>query len=107
MRTFKAQRIERADHPPVPGGESRRHPVRAPGHIVMVLLEGSCWVRRQDGSRENLPASSVVIWEPGDLVEYGYSTGEGYKAESFWSEDFSEQEWAAIITDVFGPDANK
>lgn len=40
----------------------------------MVIQEGSCWVRRDDGSRENLTAKSVVIWEPGERVEYG---GEG------------------------------
>jgi len=103
MQTFKAQRIEGADHPPSPWGENRRHGMRAPGRIVMVVREGSCWVHREDGSRDNLAAPSVVIWEPGDWVEYGNSAGEGGKSESYWSEDFSEQEWAAILTEAFGP----
>lgn len=104
MQTFNAQRTEGLDVPPNPAGQSRRHPLRAPGHIVLVVREGACWVRRQDGSREDLSAPSVVIWEPGDWVEYG-NTAEGCKSESYWSKDLSEQEWAAIFTEAFGPDA--
>jgi hypothetical protein len=58
----------------------------------MVIQEGSCWVRRDDGSRENLTAKSVVIWEPGEWVEYGGEGGEGHRIESYWSQDFSEEE---------------
>jgi hypothetical protein len=60
------------------------HGVRAPGRIVMVVQEGSCWVRLQDSTRKNLTAKSVVIWEPGELVEHGSIAGEGYKTESYW-----------------------
>jgi hypothetical protein len=28
---------------------------------------------------------------------------ECYKIESFWSEDFSAQEWAVMMTEAFGP----
>jgi hypothetical protein len=74
----------------------------------MVIQEGSCWVRRDDGSREDLPAKSVVIWEPGEWVEYGGEGGEGgegYKIESYWAQDLSEEEWKAIFAEAFGPDA--
>jgi hypothetical protein len=71
----------------------------------MVVQEGSCWVRREDGSRVDLAADSVVSWEPGEWVEYGSDPGKGYKIESYWSVDFSEEEWEAIFAEVFGPDA--
>jgi hypothetical protein len=70
----------------------------------MVVQEGSCWVQRDDGSRENLTAKSVVIWEPGDWVEHGSDPGEGYKTESYWSEDFTDDEWRAIFAEAFGAD---
>jgi hypothetical protein len=81
--------------------------MRAPGRIVLVVREGSYWVRREDGSRESLAAASVVIWEPGDWVEYGYGAGEGCRFESYWSEDLSEQERAARLDEVFGPSAGR
>jgi len=37
----------------------------------MVVLHGSGWVMRPDGSREDIDAKSVVIWDTGDWVEYG------------------------------------
>ena len=30
---------------------------------------------------------------------------EGYKAESYWQDDLSDEEWKATLADVFGPDA--
>jgi len=71
----------------------------------MVIQEGSCWVRRADGSREDLTAQSVVIWEPGEWVEYGGESAEGYKIESYWAQDLSEDEWKAIFAEAFGPEA--
>jgi hypothetical protein len=71
----------------------------------MVMQEGSCWVRRADGSREDLTPRSVVIWEPGEWVEYGGDGGEGYKIESYWEQDLSEEEWRARFVEAFGPDA--
>lgn len=76
---------------------------RAPGRVVMVLQEGSCWVRRADASREDLTAKSVVIWEPGEWVEYGGDGNEGYKIEGYWEQDLSEEEWKAIFAEAFGP----
>lgn len=105
MHTFEVTRTERENTPPIPGSKGHKHGIRAPGRIVMVLQEGSCWVQLQNGTRENLIAKSVVIWEPGDWVEYGFNTGEGYKAESYWQDDLSDEEWKATLADVFGPDA--
>ena len=48
----------------------------------MVVQEGSGWVLRQEGTRKNLTAASVVIWEPGEWVEYGSYGGEGCHTES-------------------------
>jgi hypothetical protein len=104
MQAFKAKRVEGIDAPPNPLGGIRSHAVRAPGRIVMVVHEGSCWVQRDDGSREDLTAKSVVVWEPGERVEYGTGS-EGCKIESYWAGDFPENEWKAIFAEVFGPDA--
>jgi hypothetical protein len=105
MQTFDAKRVENEDYPPTPGSKGQKHGIRAPGRIVMALREGSCWVQLQDGARENLGAKSVVIWEPGDWVEYGFNTGEGFKAQSYWEEDLSDEQWQAVFADAFGPDA--
>jgi hypothetical protein len=106
MQTFMAKRTDAMSYGPSPeAGEGRVHGVRAPGRIVMVVREGSGWVRRQDGSREGLTATSVVIWEPGEWVEYGSNAGEGFESESYWAEDLSEQEWKAVLAEAFGPDA--
>jgi hypothetical protein len=106
MQTFKATRVERGDAPASPrAGQWRMQGRRTPGRTVMVLQEGRCWVRRADGSREDLTAQSVVIWEPGEWVEYGGESAESYKIESYWAQDLSEDEWKAIFAEAFGPDA--
>jgi hypothetical protein len=104
MQAFTAKRVDGVDYPPGLAGVGWSHGLRAPGRIVMVVQEGSCWVRHEDGSRENLTAKSVVIWDPGDWVEYGHGDNGG-KVELYWSETFSEQEWAAMLAEVFGPEA--
>ena len=66
MQSFKVTRVERGDAPPNHHrGQWRVHGQRTPGRVVMVIQEGACWVRRDDGVREDLTAKSVVIWEPG------------------------------------------
>jgi hypothetical protein len=106
MQTFKATRVEFEDAPPSPHrGQWRTHGRRTPGRVVMVIQEGSCWVRRDDGAREDLTAKSVVIWEPGEWVEYGGDGGEGHQVESYWAQDLSEEKWKAIFAGAFGPDA--
>jgi AraC-like ligand binding domain len=104
MQTFKAKRVDEVGEPPGPWRERRAHGLRAPGPIVMVVREGTCWVRRDDGSRVDLDAQSVVVWEPGEWVEYG-SDGGGFEVERYWAEDLSEDEWKAIFAEVFGPEA--
>jgi hypothetical protein len=76
-----------------------------PGASSWWSRKGSCWVRLQDSTRKNLTAKSVVIWEPGEWVEHGSITGEGYKTESYWTEDLSEEEWQAVFAETFRPDA--
>jgi hypothetical protein len=105
MQTFTAKRTDGADFPPGGWGESRVHGLRAPGRIVMVVREGSGWVVLQNGTRENPTATSVVTWEPGEWVEYGCNAGEGWKSESYWAEDLSEEGWKAVFAEAFGPDA--
>lgn len=106
MQTFKVKRIDGEDAPPGPWRDcGDGDGLRAPGPIVMVVREGSCWVRREDGSREDLDAQSVVVWQPGEWVEYGGDGGTGYKIERYWAEDLSEEEWKAIFAEVFGPEA--
>ena len=73
--------------------------------VVMVLQEGSCWVRRADGSRGDLTARSVVIWGPGEWVEYGGESAEGYQIESYWAQDLSGDGWKAIFAAAERPDA--
>jgi hypothetical protein len=46
----------------------------------------------------------VVIWQPGEWVEYG-SGSEGGKIESYWAEDLSEDEWKVILAGAFGREA--
>jgi hypothetical protein len=105
MQTFKVKRVDGEDASPGPWRDGGADGLRAPGPIVMVVREGSCWVRREDGSREDLDAQSVVIWQPGEWVEYGGDGGTGYKVERYWAEDLSEEEWKAIFAKVFGPEA--
>lgn len=106
MRTFKANRTEGTNAPPDPcRGQWRIHGRRTPGRVVMVIQEGSCWVLRDDGTREDLTAKSVVIWEPGEWVEYGGEGSESYKIEGYWSQDLSEEEWKAMFVEAFGPEA--
>jgi hypothetical protein len=35
-------------------------------------------------------------------VEYGGEGGEGYKIESYWAQDLSEEEWKAIFAEASG-----
>jgi len=37
----------------------------------MVVKNGSGWVTRPDGSREDIDARSAVIWGAGDWVQHG------------------------------------
>jgi hypothetical protein len=56
-------------------GKSQIAGYRAPGLGVLVVQEGVGWMARHDGSRENIGATSVVMWDTGDWVEYGSDGG--------------------------------
>jgi hypothetical protein len=103
MQTFTVKRTDSQDFRARPG-KGQSHGISAPGRIVLVLREGSCWVQVEDGLRRHLSAQSVVIWEPGDWVEYGHDAGEGFGADSYWEDDLTEEEREAIFADVFGPE---
>ena len=38
-------------------------------------------------------------------MEYGGEIVEGYKIESSWAQDLSDDEWKAIFAKAFGPEA--
>ena len=103
MQTFTAERVDGMTRLPNPRGDSRTTAIRAPGRIVMLVRKGSVWVRLQDGTRQNFTAPSVVTWEQGDWVEYGLRSGEGGQTESYWADDFSEEEHQALLAELFGP----
>src|SRR5262249_39562689 len=63
------------DPPPRPTAIYGRAHARR--RVVRVIQESSCRVRRDDGSREDLSAKSVVILEPCEWVEHGGDGGEG------------------------------
>jgi hypothetical protein len=103
MQTFTAKRGDAMTWPQGPRGDSRAAAIRAPGRIVMLVRKGSVWVRLQDGTRQNFTAPSMVTWEQGDWVEYGLRSGEGGQTESYWADDFSEEEHQALLAELFGP----
>lgn len=105
MQTFKVMRYEGVEYPPMQFSQIRGHGVRAPGRVIMVLQEGSGWVMRQNGVREDIAAKTVVFWDADDWMEYGSDGCDKFKAESYWSADFSEEEWAARMAEIFGSEA--
>jgi len=100
MFTFKVKAWGQADY--AGPGKSQIVGYRAPGRGVLVVQEGTGWVARQDGSRENIGAKSVVMWETGDWVEYG-SDG-GFKTCDYWAATEPLEEWEARVAEIFGPE---
>ena len=101
MVTFKVKywgTAERRPHPTLAGGQVVGY--RAPGPGVLVVQEGTGWVMRQDGSRENIDAKSVVMWDTGDWVEYG-SDG-AFKTCDYWAATEPWEEWQARASEIFG-----
>ena len=105
MQTFKVKRWEDGEFRLPLADTSRFHGLRAPGRIIMVVQEGSGWVLRQDGTHADVAAKSVVTWDTGDWVEYGCDGSSEFKFESYWEAYLSEEEWAARMAEVFGPEA--
>jgi hypothetical protein len=47
----------------------------ASSHIVLVVEEGDVWVKREVDDIEAFAAPHVLVWAPGDWVEYGSLRG--------------------------------
>ena len=47
----------------------------ASSQIVLVVEEGDGWVKRADADIEAFAAPYVLVWAPGDWVEYGSLRG--------------------------------
>jgi hypothetical protein len=102
MHIFAVERWgSQDDHSP---RGSRIYGFQAPGPGVLVVHEGLGWVRRQDGARATIQAKSVVVWNTGEWVEYG-SDGGGFKVEDYWAADLSDDEHAARLAAIFGPES--
>ena len=76
---------------------------QAPGLGVLVVQDGTGWVKRQDGSREIIEAPSVVLWDAGDWVEYGSDAG--LQTRDYWAATEPEEESRARLSRVFGNEA--
>ena len=99
MLTFKVKAWGRSES--AGPGMSQIVGYRAPGPGVLVVQEGAGWVKRQDGTRENIDAKSVVMWDTGDWVEYG-SDGR-FETYDFWAATEPFEEWQARAAEIFGP----
>jgi hypothetical protein len=103
MQTFSIARHEEVDFPSVsPIESSGVCGLRTPGFVVLILQHGSGWVMREDGTRAPLTSQSVVIWEPGDWMEYGGNPSSDFIAETYWSHELSEDEWSRRMDEFFG-----
>jgi hypothetical protein len=100
MHAFKATRYETVAYSSMPSGQGRGHRFQAPGRVVMVLHEGSGWVRGQGGTIEVIRAKSVVTWDEGEWIEYGSDGSCEFKAELYWS---AGQRRAAAAAGISGP----
>ena len=47
----------------------------ASSHIVLVVEQGDGWVKRSEDDIEAFVAPHVLVWQPGDWVEYGSLRG--------------------------------
>ena len=47
----------------------------AGSHIVLVVEQGDGWVKRSEDDIEAFEAPHVLVWQPGDWVEYGSLRG--------------------------------
>jgi hypothetical protein len=79
MMSFQVHASGRVDH----HGTWQVEGFRASSPIVMVLEEGSIWVTNQQGDRQTLGATGVVVWDTGDWVEYGSEVPARFK--DYWA----------------------
>ncbi len=103
MDTFIVTRREEVTYAPLPASQRRGQGCPAPGHVVMVLREGSGWVAGKDGVTRAIAAPAVVAWHPGDWIEYGSDGSSEFNAEILWAADLPEHERDAILADIFRP----
>ena len=106
MRTFQVKAYGQtgfASHPD--SIEARIHGYRALGSGVLVVEEGSGWVTLQDGSRQDLSAKSVILWETGDWVEYGSNGPSGFQAREYWAAVERAEDSQARLDEIFGDGA--
>jgi hypothetical protein len=67
---------------------------RAPGRMVLVV-RGGTWVQREDGTRETARATSVVIYDAGDWVEYGGDGSGAFEAGLYGAAGLSGEQQEA------------
>jgi hypothetical protein len=88
-------------------GSFQIHGYRAPGSGVLVVEEDRGWVRRADGSREDVAAPTVVMWDAGDWVEYGSDGTFPFRTRDYWAATLPEEESQARLNEIFGPAADR
>jgi hypothetical protein len=101
MDTFTVTRHEAVTYPTLPFSQERGHGYLAPGHVTMILREGSGWIADKDGVTTAIVAPAVVVWHPGDRIEYGSDGSSEFSAEILWATDLTDQERDAALADIF------
>jgi hypothetical protein len=106
MEAFRAVRCESVEYSPLKLGRAGGHGFRAPGHMIMVVRDGSGWVMNQDGVPEPVDAVTVVAWDAGDWVAYGSDGSGEFKADLYWATDMTEDQRGGDLSGVFGHRSN-
>jgi hypothetical protein len=90
MQTFKVRHWESLESPAQePCGGVVEPGFTAPGRMVLVVREGTAWVRREDKTRESVGAKGVVMYDAGDWIEYGSDgSGGAFQAELYGAAGF-------------------
>ncbi len=101
MDTFTVTRREEVTYPSLPFSQERGHGYPAPGHVIMILREGSGWITGEAGGTTAIAAPAVVAWHPGDWIEYGSDGSSEFNAEILWAADLSEYERDAVLAAIF------
>jgi hypothetical protein len=75
---------------------------RAPGAGVLVVEDGTVWVALADGTRADLPAKSVVVYETDDWVEYGSDGQLPWTVRDYWAAMEPFEESQRRLHEIFG-----
>jgi hypothetical protein len=103
MRTFQVKTYGRGSMEPHPSSLGFQVVgYRAPGPGVVIVEEGTGWVGLPDGSRENLTAKSVVVYETNDWVEYGSDGTEPFRTRDYWAAMEPIEDWERRVDEIFG-----